>query len=52
MYSTLQPFNQSDLDELLNKRIDILTYFEIKNIDDTHKEWKLQWCQGEVNHVI
>lgn len=51
MYSTLQPFNRPDLDELLNKRIDVLTSFEIKNIDGTHKEWKLQWCQGEVNRV-
>ena len=41
MYSTLQPFNRPDLDELLNKRIDVLTSFEIKNIDGTHKEWKL-----------
>ena len=51
MYSTLQPFFRPELDELVGRRIDVLSSFEIKNEDGSHKEWKLRWCQGEVKRV-
>ena len=47
MYSQLQPFSRPDLDELVGKRIDVLSPFEM---DDGSVE--LRWCQGEVLSVV
>ena len=41
IYATLQPFNRPELDELLDRRIGVLSSFEIKNDGGTHKEWEL-----------
>ena len=47
MYSQLQPWSQPRLDELVGKRIDVLSSFEME--DGTVK---LRWCQGEVLSVV
>ena len=47
IYSRMQPFYRPNLDELLERRIDVLTGFDIigKN------EQELRWCQGKVIKV-
>ena len=47
MYSQLQPWSQPGLDDLVGKRIDVLSSFEME--DGTVK---LRWCQGEVLSVV
>ena len=47
MYSQLQPFSRPDLDELVRKRIDVLSPFKM---DDGRVE--LRWHQGEVLSVV
>ena len=47
MHSQLQPWSQPGLDELVGKRIDVLSSFEME--DGTVK---LRWCQGEVLSVV
>ena len=48
MYSRMQPFLRPELDDLIGKRIDVLTGFT----DDKTKEHLERWCQGKVIEVL
>ena len=48
MYSRMQPFLRPELDDLIGKRIDVLTGFT----DDETKEHLERWCQGKVIEVF
>jgi hypothetical protein len=47
MYSQLQPFSQPELNELVERRIDVLYSVEMDDGSVT-----LRWCQGEVLRVV
>ena len=49
VFSRMQPFYRPQLCDLLNRRIDVLTEFKVKE----NGRWvpQLRWCQGEVIEV-
>ena len=47
MYSQLQPFSRPELSDLVGRRIDVLSAFELDDGSST-----LRWCQGEVLSVV
>ena len=49
IYSRMQPFYRPNLIDLMNRRIDVLTEFKVKE----NGKWvpRLRWCQGEVIEV-
>ena len=47
MHSQLQPFSRPDLNDLIDRRIDVL--YEVE-LEDSTKD--LRWCQGKVVSVI
>ncbi len=47
IFSVMQPLYCPELDELINKRIDVLYYFLLGS-----GEKVLQWCQGKVIKVL
>mmetsp|Transcript_29604 Transcript_29604/g.62781 ORF Transcript_29604/g.62781 Transcript_29604/m.62781 type:complete len:567 (+) Transcript_29604:520-2220(+) len=46
MYSLLQPFDRPDLQELVGRRIDVLSFMPV--IVDGEEKSVGRWCQGEV----
>ena len=49
MYSQLQPYHRPRIEDLLNKRIDVLYPFDV-NVDGTVEKHR-RWCQGDVIEV-
>jgi len=47
MYSQFQPFSRPELADLVGRRIDVLSAFELDDGSST-----LRWCQGEVLSVV
>ena len=49
IFSRMQPFYRPNIADLMNRRIDVLTEFNVKI--DGKVEIQLRWCQGEVIEV-
>ena len=58
MYSRMQPFHRPELQDLLDRRIDVLVSYDIyeddgkaKRDEDGNKITELRWCQGLITNV-
>ena len=58
MYSRMQPFHRPELQDLLDRRIDVLVSYDsydddgkAKRDEDGNKITELRWCQGLVTNV-
>ena len=50
MYSLMQPWIIPELVELVEERIDVLSYSDV--VVDNRKATPLRWCQGLVKSVV